>query len=303
MKKLLIILSISCLISCSSDDSNNTSNPENNNNELQLSSYERTFPSGNTATYNFESGKLIDHYNNGNLSGEFEYNTQEKMISYTKYSSSGNIDRSYTFNYDENDKLISIDEYNQYPFSGNPNNYNVPVSIENNYISAQIPTEFSSDGTTNDPKDILEFTLNNDGYVSSSKYTDSNGEVKIDVNYAYDTNFNCTQYEFSINNQTIAYTHQYDNAPNPVEDFYRQYYIQNLLIHGRVSGFGSYSLASIVDTFGSNNRTTNGYPAGIPVSSHTFLEYTYNDDGYPVTGNAKYVSDPSAYASQTTFYY
>lgn len=308
MKKLFItILAASCLIACSSDDSSSTNDSNNNNNnnnsEMQLSSYNRIFPSGNSADYNFEDGKLIDNYSNGSLSGAYEYDAQDRMISYTKYSpNTGDIDNSYTFSYNENNQITSIEEFDKYPSSDNPQNYTVPVTYNNNTITAKIPTNFFPDNDDENPKDILEFTLNENGYVINSKYTDSDQEVKANVNYTYDSNFNCVQYEY-VGGTSNVYTHEYDSAPNPVEDFYKEYYVQNLIIYGRLGGFGSYNLPSIVDTFGGNNRTVNGYPEGTPETSQTFLEYTYNDNGYPVKADAKYSADPSIFASETTFNY
>lgn len=285
MKKTCLVAVLSLFIfACENEpvvlnnnSENPTDNPENPGGEMIFTSYHRLFPSGNTADYNFQEIICTDHFSNGELKGKYEYDTVGNMIKYTYYNSPTEIEDTYTFHYNDENVLVSVDEFHS---NGPMEDTEYSRILERNGNTISIPFPDDNDSSL---IHTSEYTFNDQGLLINSKQINYDGTTEVTIDYEYDANKNCIALFGTIGmlNQTIE--NVYDSKVNPLQSYFEAHYLNNIIIYGRSNGFG-YSLAQVITTFGSNNRLSSSYPGY--ETSNTYLEYTYQNN-YPVEVIAK----------------
>ncbi|OEJ99223.1 hypothetical protein A8C32_08620 [Flavivirga aquatica] len=297
MKNLFILLSLGFFLnSCSSDDSN--SNDSSSGEELDLTHYILKYPSGNVTQHNFDGSKGINAERNGKEIVSFEYNTNNKISKYIKYDSNGDIEESYTFNYDSSGKMISVDEFHDNPFLI-PENFTRTLTYEGNSIK----TTFPKDDTVNYNE---EFILNDEGLIKEYIKLDFDNTFESKLAFEYDNNKNCTTVSatnltFSNEQFTSVYKYVYDNNPNPLYLHFKDNYIASLIIHTR-SLFLDIQLRNLIRTFGKNNHIQTIFPDGTPENGKFSYEYKYNSAKYPEKVTTKNIGI-GATTVETEFFY
>lgn len=269
-----------------SEDSNDNTPTES----LSLSSYELNYyPSENQTIFEFVDGKATKHTRNGIVTGEYEYDTNDKMLKYTVYSqNTGNLDSSYSFVYDESDKIASMTKYDALNFFG-VNEHTREMNYDGNVIS----TTFAQ--TSIEYADLLSFTMNADGKIEQFEQLDFDESLEIRVDFEYNDQKNCSKVILTATDTNgmefeNAYEYSYDDKQNPLFEFYSNYYMNIVFINGEGSAFGLPLATALARTLGPNNISTTVYPNQVPEAGQYFFEYDYNSNGYPDQGRTKNVT-------------
>jgi len=293
-KSIFAFITLALFSSCSKDSvSNDNENKDPNDDpiveSLSLSSYELTFyPSENQTIFDFEDGKALKHTRNGIVTGEYEYDTDDKMIKYSTFSqNTGNLESSFTFEYDESDRIVSMTKYDDLNFFGVDEH-----TREMNYNGNVITTTFAQ--TSIEFADLLSFTLNDDGKLKQFQQLDFDESLEIRVDFEYDNQKNCSKViiynlDFNDNEVQSTYEYSYDDKQNPLFEFYSKYYMNIIFINGEGSSFGLPLATALARTMGPNNITTTVYPEGYPAAGEYFFEYDYNDKSFPDQSRTKNV--------------
>lgn len=288
----------------STETTDNDSSEESNNeiSDLSLSSYELTYyPSENQTIFEFEDGKAIKHTRNDILTGAYEYDAQDRMTKYTTYyQGSGNLETTYTFNYDDDDKITSIDFYDDSPVFVDMNNFTQDLSYEGNSILTNLPYMQDYDFTAT-------FEMNDEGKLVEFEQLKFDGELEVRAIFEYNDEKNCskvsvTSLDFNGNEFTAEYQYSYDGKANPLFEFHSKYYLNIILMNGKSSGFGFPLATAYARTLGPNNIMNTVYPNSVPEAAQYFFEYDYNDSGYPNQGRTKNVMT-QANSVVTNFFY
>ncbi len=281
-----------------SEDPNNDTTVES----LSLSRYELTFyPSENQTIFEFQDGKAIKHTRNGIVTGEYEYDTNDRMLKYTIYSNStGELDTSYTFEYEGSGKISAMTKYEDFSLFGINEH-----KREMNYDGKVITTTFAQ--TSIEYADLLSFTMNDDGKIAQFEQLDYDESLEIRVDFEYNDQKNCskvilTAEDFNGMEFQNTYEYSYDEKQNPLFEFYSNYYMNIIFINGEGSAFGLPMATSLARTMGPNNITTTVYPSKVPEAGQYFFEYDYNSSGYPERGRTKNVMT-QANSVVTNFFY
>ncbi len=287
----LSLLFLFLLASCSKNEttSDDLKDQIDQKDKLTLSSYDLTFfPSTNKVANEFENGKWTKSFKNDILIGEYEYDDKDRMTTYTVYSeSTGALQETYTFNYNENDVITSMDLDYKNNFLG-ITTYSEVLNYDGNIITTTAPK------TAIEEYDII-ITLNSDSKLEKfEQYEegDDGDKLVLKADFKYDDNKNCsevilTALDFNDNQVSNSYKYNYDDKANPLFDYYSKYYLNTILLNSKTNGLGFSLGTSIIRTLGPNNITTTEYPNIFPESAQFFFEYDYNDSGYPIEGRTK----------------
>lgn len=312
MKKLIYTLLTLALVSSCSKDAVTTENEEAKDETvsedsidtetLSLSSYELTYyPSENQTIFEFEDGKAIKHTRNDIVTGEYEYDTNDRMVKYTLFSeTTGNLSSSFAFEYDETGKIASMTKHDELNFFGVNDHIR-----EMNYSGKTITTTFAQ--TSIEYTDLLSFTMNDDGKLEKFEQLNFDESLEIRVDFEYNDQKNCskvilTALDFNDKEFQNTYEYSYDDNNNPLFEFYSNYYMNIVFINGEGSAFGLPLATALARTMGPNNITTTIYPEKVPEAGQYFFEYDYNDNAYPEQGRTKNVMT-QANSVVTNFFY
>lgn len=259
------------LFSCSSDSPSDTndddpSEPSEINNFV---GYTQTFnQTGDVYSYTYEDDKWLNLEVNGNLWVELTYNENDQLVRITEDRE--NFFTDLQFEYDDSGNLSSVKEYDD---------------VSNSFMERDITysgntVEVQKLNTTEENSGQVVFTFNNDRF---SKFEDFDGDAMLvhSDELQYDNRGNVIQNtiytSYSGLSLTEVFGYEYDEQPNPQEDFFQEYTLA-FLIWGSKNKFFNYEISTAIRMFGPNNRIANIYPATYTENQKLEIEVDYDGD-------------------------